>query len=37
MELSIPDALRKRAAELSKFKAESVELILRGLCPDCIK
>jgi Fur family transcriptional regulator, peroxide stress response regulator len=36
MELSIPHALRKRAAELSKFKAESIELILRGLCPDCI-
>ena len=36
LELSIPDTLRKQAADLSKFKAESVELILRGLCPDCI-
>ena len=36
MELSIPDALRQQAADLSKFEAESVELILRGLCPDCI-
>ncbi len=36
LELSIPDALRKQAAALSKFKAESVELILRGLCPDCV-
>lgn len=35
MELSIPDALIEQAATLSKFQAESVELVLRGLCPEC--
>ncbi len=37
LELPVPAALVKKAAELSKFEADSVELILRGRCPDCIK
>jgi Fe2+ or Zn2+ uptake regulation protein len=37
LELSIPDELFRVAAECSKFKAESIELTLRGLCPDCCK
>lgn len=35
IELAIPRALLKEAATLSKFKAESIEMTLRGLCPDC--
>jgi Fur family ferric uptake transcriptional regulator/Fur family peroxide stress response transcriptional regulator len=35
LELSIPVALIEEAAILSKFKAESIELTLRGLCPEC--
>jgi Fe2+ or Zn2+ uptake regulation protein len=37
LELSIPVALVEEASTLSKFKAESIELTLRGLCPDCSK
>jgi Fe2+ or Zn2+ uptake regulation protein len=37
MELHIPHALLKEAAKRSKFIAESIELTLRGLCPDCSK
>jgi Fe2+ or Zn2+ uptake regulation protein len=37
LELSIPDGLLEEAADLSKFKAESIELTLRGLCPQCSK
>jgi Fur family transcriptional regulator, peroxide stress response regulator len=37
MELAIPPALVKKAADLSRFEAESIELILRGLCPECSK
>jgi Fur family peroxide stress response transcriptional regulator len=37
LELAIPRALLDKAADLSKFEAQSVELILRGLCPDCSK
>lgn len=37
LELSIPLALIEEASALSKFEAESVELTLRGLCPDCSK
>ena len=36
MDLSIPPAVLKAATNLSKFEAESIELILRGLCPDCV-
>ncbi|HKE55566.1 MAG TPA: transcriptional repressor [Pyrinomonadaceae bacterium] len=35
LELSIPTGLLKKAAKRSKFKARSIELTLRGLCPDC--
>lgn len=35
MELDLPEELVKLAAEYSKFKPESVELTLRGLCPNC--
>lgn len=37
MELELPDELVKLAAEFSKFKPESLELTLRGLCPECSK
>ena len=35
LELSIPDGLIKEAAKRSKFEAGSIELTLRGLCPEC--
>ncbi|HRH41176.1 MAG TPA: transcriptional repressor [Pyrinomonadaceae bacterium] len=35
MELELPPELVKFASEFSKFKLESIELTLRGLCPDC--
>lgn len=35
MELDLPAELVNRAAEFSRFKLESLELTLRGLCPDC--
>ncbi len=35
MELELPAELVKFASELSKFKLESIELTLRGLCPNC--
>jgi Fur family peroxide stress response transcriptional regulator len=37
LELSIPVELLEVASNLSKFKAESIELTLRGLCPECNK
>lgn len=37
LELSIPEGLFREAAKRSKFKPESVELTLRGLCPKCKK
>lgn len=37
MELPIPDELRKKGERLSKFKADSIEVVLRGRCPDCAK
>ncbi len=37
LELSIPDELFKEAAKRSKFKPQSIELTLRGLCPECSK
>ena len=36
MELELPADLVKMAAKYSKFKPESIELTLRGLCPACI-
>ena len=35
LELSIPNKLLKEAADRSQFKPETIELTLRGLCPDC--
>lgn len=35
IDLELPAELVKRAAQLSKFKPESLELTLRGLCPEC--
>ena len=37
LELELPAELVKLAAEFSKFKPESIELTLRGLCPNCNK
>ncbi len=37
LDLQIPVGLLKRATELSKFESGSMELTLRGLCPECIK
>jgi len=37
LELSLPDGLLEEAADRSKFKATSIELTLRGLCPECSK
>lgn len=35
MEVPVPESLTKEAAEMCNFKADSVELILRGTCPEC--
>src|SRR5262245_25450491 len=35
LELSIPTGLLKKAAKRSKFEAGTIELTLRGLCPEC--
>ncbi len=35
MEIELPSEIINFAAEFSKFKLESVELTLRGLCPEC--
>lgn len=35
MELEIPDTISQQAAGLCKFETRSIEIILRGLCPDC--
>ena len=37
LELPIPRALLNKAADLSKFEAQSVEFILKGVCPNCIQ
>lgn len=36
LELQIPDGMLKEAAKRSRFKPESIEFTLRGLCPACI-
>ncbi len=36
IEMEHPDDLVEMAAEYSKFKPESFEFTLRGLCPDCV-
>ncbi len=35
IDLEMPEELIKLAAKFSKFKPESLELTLRGLCPEC--
>lgn len=35
MELALPEELFREAADRSKFKGVSIELTLRGLCPEC--
>lgn len=37
MELKLPAELVEMAARFSRFKLESIELTLRGLCPECNK
>ena len=37
MEIELPAEIINFAAEFSRFKPESLELTLRGLCPDCNK
>lgn len=35
LELSVPAGLFEQAVDRSKFEAGSIEITLRGLCPDC--
>ena len=35
IDVPVPTALLREAANLSSFEAESIEMILHGLCPDC--
>ncbi len=35
LEMTVPNSLLKEAGVLSKFEIESIELTLRGLCPEC--
>lgn len=35
MEIELPPEVINFAAQFSKFKLESIELTLRGLCPEC--
>ncbi len=37
LELTIPKKLLEEAANRSKFKPETIELTLRGLCPECVE
>ncbi|MGI9036701.1 MAG: Fur family transcriptional regulator [Pyrinomonadaceae bacterium] len=37
LELTLPNGLLEEAADRSNFKTESIELTLRGLCPECSK
>jgi Fur family ferric uptake transcriptional regulator/Fur family peroxide stress response transcriptional regulator len=37
LELTIPNKLLVEAANRSKFKPETIELTLRGLCPECVE
>lgn len=37
LEMPLPDGLLEEAADRSKFKPESLEFTLRGLCPECSK
>lgn len=35
MKIELPAEILDQAADFSKFKPESLELTLRGICPDC--
>lgn len=35
MKIELPSEVVNQAAEFSHFKVQSIELILRGLCPEC--
>lgn len=35
LEMNIPNEILEEAADRSKFQIETIELTLRGLCPDC--
>jgi Fur family transcriptional regulator, peroxide stress response regulator len=37
LELSIPNKLLEEAARRSNFEPDTIELTLRGLCPECSK
>lgn len=37
IEMELPAELISRAAQYSKFKPESIELTLRGVCPGCAR
>ena len=37
IEMKHPPKLFKKAAKASKFKPESLEFTLRGICPDCLE
>ena len=37
IEMEHPQELMKKAAKYSKFKPESLEFTLRGVCPECVK
>ena len=37
MEIELPAEIVELATKFSKFKLESIELTLRGLCPECSK
>ncbi len=37
LDLELSDDLLRQATELSRFEAASVELLIRGVCPDCLK
>ncbi len=35
IEIDLPDEFVTQATQVSKFKPDSIEFTLRGLCPDC--
>lgn len=35
IDVAIPGEVVEQAARLSRFRADSIELVLRGRCPDC--
>src|SRR6478672_5340032 len=36
IDIEMPDSIVERAAEYSKFRPQSLEFTLRGLCPACV-